>query len=93
MDHPDIEAELKALIVDVLALEDVKPADIDSQAPIFGTGLGLDSIDALELALAVGKKYGVKIKSDDERNREIFGSVRNLATFITRERAAAQGAK
>ena len=86
MDHPDIEAELKALIVDVLALEDVKPADIDSQAPIFGTGLGLDSIDALELALAVGKKYGVKIKS--ERNREIFGSVRNLATFITRERAA-----
>jgi acyl carrier protein len=93
MDQPDIEAELKALIVDVLALEDVKAADIDSQAAIFGTGLGLDSIDALELALAIGKKYGVKIKSDDERNREIFGSVRNLATFITRERAAAESAK
>jgi len=93
MDQPDIEAELKALMVDVLALEDVKPADIDSQAAIFGTGLGLDSIDALELALAIGKKYGVKIKSDDERNREIFGSVRNLATFIMRERAAAERAK
>ena len=93
MDQPDIEAELKALIVEVLGLEDVKPADIDSQAAIFGTGLGLDSIDALELALAIGKKYGVKIKSDDERNREIFGSVRSLATFITRERAAAESAK
>jgi acyl carrier protein len=93
MDQPDIEAELKALMVDVLALEDVKPADIDSQAAIFGTGLGLDSIDALELALAIGKKYGVKIKSDDERNREIFGSVRNLAAFIMRERAAAESAK
>jgi acyl carrier protein len=93
MDQPDIEAELKALMVDVLALEDVKPADIDSQAAIFGTGLGLDSIDALELALAIGKKYGVKIKSDDERNREIFGSVRNLARFIMRERAAGESAK
>jgi len=89
--EPEIESELKKLIVDVLALEDVKPEDIDSEAPIFGAGLGLDSIDALELALAIGKRYGVKIKSDDERNREIFASVRNLATFITRERAS-QGA-
>ena len=85
MGEPDIEAELKVLIVDVLGLEDVKPADIDSQAAIFGAGLGLDSIDALELALAISKKYGVKIKADDERNREIFGSVRSLASFITRE--------
>jgi acyl carrier protein len=89
----EIEAELKALIVDVLMLEDVKPADIDSSAAIFGTGLGLDSIDALELALAIGKKYGVKIKSDDERNREIFGSVRNLAAFIAAERTAREGAR
>ena len=85
MGEPDIEAELKVLIVDVLGLEDVKPADIDSQAAIFGAGLGLDSIDALELALAISKKYGVKIKADDERNREIFGSVQSLASFITRE--------
>jgi len=91
--EPEIESELKKLIVDVLALEDVKPEDIDSEAPIFGAGLGLDSIDALELALAIGKRYGVKIKSDDERNREIFASVRNLATFITRERASKEAGK
>jgi len=91
--EPEIESELKKLIVDVLALEDVKPEDIDSEAPIFGAGLGLDSIDALELALAISKRYGVKIKSDDERNREIFASVRNLATFITRERASKEAGK
>jgi acyl carrier protein len=78
----DIETELKNLIVDVLMLEDVKPADIDSEAAIFGDGLGLDSIDALELALAISKKYGVKIKADDEGNRDIFRSVRTLAAFI-----------
>lgn len=82
----DIEAELKALIVEALMLEDVTPADIDSEAAIFGDGLGLDSIDALELALAINKRYGIRIKSDDERNREIFRSVRNLAAFISTER-------
>lgn len=81
----DMETELKNLIVDVLMLEDVKPAEIDSDASIFGDGLGLDSIDALELALAISKKYGVKIKADDERNREIFRSVRTLAAFISSE--------
>jgi acyl carrier protein len=81
----EIEDELKALIVEVLMLEDVMPADIDSDAAIFGEGLGLDSIDALELALAIGKRYGVRIKSDDERNREILRSVRSLAAFITEE--------
>lgn len=81
----DIEAELKALIVEALMLEDVTPADIDSEAAIFGDGLGLDSIDALELALAINKRYGIRIKSDDERNREIFRSVRNLAAFISTE--------
>jgi acyl carrier protein len=84
----NIEAELKSLIVEVLMLEDVTPAGIDSEAPIFGEGLGLDSIDALELALAINKRYGVRIKSDDERNREIFRSVRNLASFIAAEQAA-----
>ncbi len=81
----DIETELKALIVDALMLEDVSPADIDSDAALFGEGLGLDSIDALELALAISKRFGVRIKSDDERNREIFRSVRNLAAFVARE--------
>ena len=85
----DTEAELKSLIVEVLMLEDVTPAEIDSEAPIFGEGLGLDSIDALELALAISKRYGVRIKADDERNREIFRSVKNLAAFIVAERARA----
>jgi acyl carrier protein len=88
----DMETELKNLIVEVLMLEDVTPAEIDSDASIFGDGLGLDSIDALELALAISRKYGVKIKADDERNREIFRSVRTLAAFISEWRGRAEGA-
>ena len=65
----DMETELKNLIVTHLMLEDVTADEIDSNAPIFGDGLGLDSIDALELALAINKVYGVKIKADDERNQ------------------------
>jgi acyl carrier protein len=83
----DLEAELKRMIVETLVLPDVKAEDIDSEAALFNEGLGLDSIDALELAIAIGKRYGVRIKSDDERNREIFGSVRALATFIAAETA------
>jgi acyl carrier protein len=82
----DIEAELKSVIVQTLMLEDVKPEEIDSTAPLFNEGLGLDSIDALELAVEIGRRYGVRIKSDDERNRQIFSSVRSLAAFIAEER-------
>ncbi len=78
----ELENELKHLIVDSLLLEDVKADEIDTNAPLFGEGLGLDSIDALELGMALGRRYGVKIKADDERNREIFRSVRSLAAFI-----------
>ena len=78
----ELENELKHLIVDSLLLEDVKADEIDTNAPLFGEGLGLDSIDALELGMALERRYGVKIKADDERNREIFRSVRSLATFI-----------
>ncbi len=78
----ELESELKRLIVDALMLEDVKADDIDTDAPLFGEGLGLDSIDALELGMALGRRYGVKIKADDERNRELFRSVRSLAVFI-----------
>ena len=88
MGEPDIEAELKVLIVDVLGLEDVKPADIDSQAAIFGAGLGLDSIDALELALEVSKRYGVQLRSDDEDNRKIFASLRALTAHVQAHRSA-----
>jgi acyl carrier protein len=73
---------VKRLIVDALMLEDVEPAQIDVEAPLFGEGLGLDSIDALELAIAIDKKFGVKIAAEDERNKAIFRSVASLASHI-----------
>jgi acyl carrier protein len=85
----ELETELKRLIIDTLMLEDVTPAQIDSDAPLFVEGLGLDSIDALELALAVSRKYAVRIKADDERNRDVFRSVKSLAAFIQAETSAA----
>jgi acyl carrier protein len=88
----ELETELKRLIIDTLMLEDVTPAQIDSEAPLFVEGLGLDSIDALELALAVSRKYAVRIKADDERNRDVFRSVKSLAAFIQAETSAAVGA-
>lgn len=78
----DIETQLKELIVRELQLEDVTPADIDSTAPLFGAGLGLDSIDALELAVAIDRKYGVSVQPDDADNKRIFASVEALARFI-----------
>jgi acyl carrier protein len=82
-----IERELKHLIVEALVLEDVEPDSIDPEAPLFVEGLGLDSIDALELAMAIERKYQVTFEADDERNREIFATVRSLATFVAAERA------
>jgi acyl carrier protein len=83
----DIEEELKRFIVETLVLEDVTPEQIDGNAALFGDGLGLDSIDALELSIAIGRRYGVRIKADDERNKDIFKTVRSLATFIAAETA------
>jgi acyl carrier protein len=77
-----LEPRIKRLIVEALMLEDIKPEDIETDAPLFVEGLGLDSIDALELALAVHKEFGVKTSPDDERNREYFFSVASLAEFI-----------
>lgn len=84
----DLESQLKHLIVEALSLDDVTPDEIETDAPLFVEGLGLDSIDALELALAIHKKFGVKTAPDDERNRQIFHSVASLAEFIRAERAA-----
>ena len=81
-----LEHELKQLIIESLALEDVTPADIDSEAALFVEGLGLDSIDALELAMALEERYSVKIGDDPEKNQEIFASVRNLAAFVDEHR-------
>ena len=82
----DLELRIKQVIVEALMLEDVKPEDIETDAPLFVEGLGLDSIDALELAVALHSEFGVRTKADDERNREIFHSVASLAAFIRQER-------
>jgi acyl carrier protein len=80
--------ELKQLIIDSLDLEDVTPEDIDPKAPLFGAGLGLDSIDALELGVAIQKKYHVKLDANSADTRQDFQSVENLAKFIASQRAA-----
>ncbi len=77
------ELALKELIIEVLCLEDVSPDDIDSKAPLFGDGMGLDSIDALELGVAIRLKYEVDLEVDSEEIREHFASVSNLARFVT----------
>lgn len=82
-----IENRLKQLIVEALMLDDVVPEEIEDEAPLFVEGLGLDSIDALELALAVHKEFGVRTSAEDERNREIFFSVKSLSDFIRAEQA------
>lgn len=79
------ESELAALIVQALNLE-VRPDEIDPEAPLFGDGLGLDSIDMLEIALAVSKKYGFKLRSDDADNERIFASLRALTAHIEKHR-------
>lgn len=85
-----LEAELKKLIVESLALEDIAPGDIESEAPLFIEGLGLDSIDALELAMALEERYGVTIQDDPEENQRIFASVGSLAGFVRAQRGAAR---
>lgn len=86
-----LELRIKKLIVESLMLEDVKPEEIETEAPLFVEGLGLDSIDALELALAIHKEFGVRTEADDERNREIFHSVASLAKFIRAEQGGDAG--
>ena len=79
------ELEVAGLIVSALSLES-RAEDIAPEEPLFGAGLGLDSIDALELALAISKAYGVQLRSDDERNHRIFSSLRTLAAHIEKNR-------
>ena len=82
------ERELAELLVESLNLEGVEPAGIDPEAPLFGDGLGLDSIDALELALAVSKRYGFQLRSDSDENRRIFGSLRALSAHVEQHKTA-----
>ena len=80
-----IEEEVAQLIVNTLNLEDVSPRDIDPDSPLFNEGLGLDSIDALELSLAIATNYGFQIKSDDD-NTKIFSNLRSLSEHIGNKR-------
>lgn len=79
--------EIKQLIIASLALEDIAAGDIDAAAPLFGEGLGLDSIDALELGLALQKRYGVVLSADSEETRQHFASVDALARFVAAQQA------
>ncbi len=87
-DSVELETALKHLIIESLGLEDLTVADIESEAPLFVEGLGLDSIDALELAMALEERFGVKIEDGSDANREIFSSVRSLAAFVASKRSA-----
>jgi acyl carrier protein len=75
------------MIIEVLDLEDITPADINAEEPLFVDGLGLDSIDALELGVALQKRYGVKIDAENEQTKTYFSSVKNLAKFVTENRS------
>lgn len=81
-----LEQEVKQLIIDVLQLEDIAPDDIDSDAPLFVEGLGLDSIDALELGVALQKRYGISLSAESEDTRRHFASVRALAALVETNR-------
>ena len=86
-DNVNGEQELAHLIVESLNLEGVAPEDIEPEAALFGEGLGLDSLDMLELSMAVEKKYGVRLRSDDPENETIFASLRSLRAHIDLHRA------
>ena len=85
MEKETLIEELKALIVKSLKLEDVLPSDIDPDAPLFGSGLGLDSIDALELVVALEKTYGIRIP-DEDVGKEAFASLSALAGYVMKNK-------
>ena len=80
-----LEQEVGRLIIDTLQLEIAVP-EIDPEAPLFNAGLGLDSIDALELALAISRRYGIEMRADDENNEHIFSSLRALSAYVDKAR-------
>ena len=87
MSEPEsLHAELKKLIVESLALEDTTPDEIETDALLFGEGLGLDSIDALEIAMVLEERYGVTLDDDPESNQRIFESIRSLTAFVAESR-------
>ena len=83
----DLKLEIKKLIISSVELEDISVDDIKDDAPLFGEGLGLDSIDALELGVALKKKFNVKFSAEDQENRKHFASVDALAAYISANRS------
>lgn len=83
-----LEDDIKSLIVEALELEDIRPEDIDAEAPLFGEGLGLDSIDALELGVALKKRFGLTLASNDPAIKDHFRSVASLARLIASQQPA-----
>ncbi|PQP05328.1 MULTISPECIES: phosphopantetheine-binding protein [Pseudomonas] len=84
----DLHREIKELIIEALGLEDISVDDIGDDQTLFGEGLGLDSVDALELGLAIQKKYGIKIDADAKDTRKHFSNVASLAAFVSATQAA-----
>ncbi|WP_431256330.1 phosphopantetheine-binding protein [Roseateles chitinivorans] len=84
-----LQQEIKELLISALQLEDLSPDDIDAEQPLFVEGLGLDSIDALELGLALQKRYGVSMSADSAETRRHFASIRALAEFVASHRKLA----
>ena len=82
-----LERDVASMIVTTLNLEAITPEQIDREAPLFGEGLGLDSIDALELSLEISRRYGFQLRSDDKNNQRIFGSLASLSAHIEKNRA------
>ncbi len=80
------ELEVARLLVDTLHLDDLQPEEIAPEEPLFGEGLGLDSIDALELALAIHKVYGIQLRAEDNQNQRVFASLRALSRHIAQHR-------
>lgn len=85
MEREQIESKLKEIVVTSLDLEDITVADIETDVPLFGEGLGLDSIDALELGMAVKKEFGITFSSNPADNKKIFHSVKSLADYIEKQ--------
>ena len=85
----DLERQLKQLVVSALNLEDIAPEQIGTDEPLFGDGLGLDSIDGLELGMALRKTYNIKIETVNEETRKIFTSIRTIARFIAAQKGYA----
>ncbi len=86
MSSSERELEVAALIVEALNLEDISAAEIEPEAPLFREGLGLDSIDALEIAMAISQKYGFQLRSDDPDNATIFSTLRQLSEHIEKNK-------